>query len=837
MTGPLGARFTDVRLSTGEPFTVLYGPGVDDTFVGADYLERDLDAALWQLLRDEACPRVAFSSLRRPLYFLDPASEARSRPAAAPPRPPDQAPGQMRHPQLRGPLGGLVVRPRTPEPEPAQQETGPPRGLSDPFTVMTLQSYLTGQERTAVVFTEAENTLRHTTAVRHLDTFFSDWARHGDYHHPVVLVFAQPTFEACEEFVNRLGSYPGLAARLRRHASSRVGPPDEAELHRLVQRLRLRQGLAIGDWRRLDTTVRTMAAGQLNLRNWRGRLLSLGDTPLTAFGGLSATPGPDTPPDDRPAHERLAAMAGLDSVKKHLERIRLRMAALRRLHAEGRGTSAQPPSPHLVFSGPPGTGKTTVAGLVGEMYRELGVLRRGHVVTARMDDLVAGYVGQTAARTHAKVDEALDGVLFIDEAYGLSDQRDGFGGEAIQALLTRMENDRDRLVVIVAGYPEKMDEFLAADPGLSRRFAERIEFPDYPPDLLHTILLGDLRDRGLHWDTPVADQLLRAVTSMYDTRRPGFGNAGAMRDLGSDIFTEWAVRVDGDIARPLTVEDLPASVREHLARPVPEPGALLSALDTLVGLDSVREVLTGLAGRIRLRQARGQSVPAPPHMLFLGPPGTGKTTVARAVGAMLRDLGLLHTGHVVEVTRGDLVAEYVGQTAPRVVDAVHRALDGVLFIDEAYSLSTGSGLSGGDFGQEAIDTLTREMEHWNDRLVVIAAGYPREMDGFLRANSGLASRFTQRVEFRPYTTDELVEVLRRTVRADRFTLSPPAAEAAGRWLEERRRAAPDTFGNAREVRGLYGLMEQRLADRLGPDIAADADTVEFTAGDVPPPGT
>ncbi|MEU9573196.1 AAA family ATPase [Streptomyces massasporeus] len=875
MTTRLGSRFADLRLCVGEPFTVVYGPGVDDTFVGADFRERNLDAALWHLLRGQSCAYVAYSSQRRPLYFLDPESEARSRPsgralADPPPRPGEPAgsagrpgepagsaePERMRHPTLRGPLGRVVVRPRAEQrnaaPAGAQHvsfaadrsgppaEPGPPRALSDPFTVMTLAGYLADPpRRTAVVFTEVESTLRHTDATRPLDTFFSDWARHGDYDHPIVLVFARPTFAACVEYVESLHGYPGLAARLRRHAtpSARVGYPDEAELHRLVQRLRLCHGLRIGDWRELDSVVRAMAAQPLTVKNWRSNLLSLGDTPLTGKELTERGWLPRSGRDTRPAHEQLTGLAGLEPVKEHLQRLRKRVAAELLLSRAGLGKDAERASPHLLFAGSPGTGKTTVARLVGEMYRELGVLSRGHLVETRLDDLVAGFVGQTADRAGSKVDEAVGGVLFLDEVHGASDEGRSFLPEVIRTLLTRMENDRDRLVVIAAGYPDKIDEFLASDDGLPRRFGERITFPDYPPDVLHTILLRYLSARGLRWNDTMADHLMRVVAELYATRRPDFGNAGTMRNLSEKIFTEWAVRVGEDIEQPLTVEDLPEDYRPFLSRPAPGSSAWTSALDGMVGLGTVRSALTALDNRIRLRHARGKDLPAPPNMLFVGPPGTGKTTVARAVGAMFHALGLLRKGHVVETTRADLVAEYVGQTAPRVRAAVHRALDGVLFIDEAYSLTDGSGIQA-NFGKEAIDTLVREMEHWNDRLVVIAAGYPHEMKAFLRSNSGLASRFTERVEFPPYSTEELVEVLRRRCTADGYVLTPPAAERAGQWFD-RRRADPTQFGNAREVRGLFAAMESRLAGRLltaAPTAPTATDHSTFIADDVPTSG-
>jgi SpoVK/Ycf46/Vps4 family AAA+-type ATPase len=231
-----------------------------------------------------------------------------------------------------------------------------------------------------------------------------------------------------------------------------------------------------------------------------------------------------------------------------------------------------------------------------------------------------------------------------------------------------------------------------------------------------------------------------------------------------------------------------------------------------------------------MRQERGKKAFAPPHLLFSGPPGTGKTTVAQLAGDLFRGLGLLRKGHVVEVTRTDLVAEYVGQTAPRVRAAVERALDGVLFIDEAYSLVRDTGGQGG-FGAEAVDTLLREMEKWRGRLVVIAAGYPQEMKELLAFNPGLPGRFTTTVPFPGYTQDELVEILRRMAAESGDTLGPGTAERATQWLDELRWARGAAFGNAREVRRLVDLMEHRKGARWN----KGAKDSEYLPEDVPDP--
>nr|WP_308402139.1 AAA family ATPase [Streptomyces sp. RKAG293] len=724
---------------------------------------------------------------------------------------------------------------------------------------MTLLGYLQrARPRTAVVFSFAEELLEHTEAARPLASAMAQWAQHGDDGNLWVMVFRKPSLEDVAQYVEARRHFPlletfvrGQAALSGRPGTVRIDHPQGAELERLIHVARLRWGLRIEDWRELDSIVKALATHPRSTRTWRGSLRQLTNPPERALNGAVVRDilGGGAVTDHRDPWERLDALQGMDVIRNHFEQLRGVVEAMEELGA-GRPAGFEPPSLHLVFTGNPGTGKTTVAKLVGEIYRDLGLLSRGHVVEAKLPDLVAGFVGQTAGLTDATVDRALDGVLFIDEAYGLSDQQDGFGSEAIQVLLRRMEDDRARLVVVVAGYPDKMAEFLAANPGLASRFPEDnvLRFPDYPAEVLADIALRRLAGHGARAAEETEAQLRQIVDRLHETRDEAFGNARDMRTLADAVFTRWAARVRRRVTEPVLPEDIPERYAEYLDRPAPDPAALLAGLDAYVGLGPVREVLTSLTNRLRLRQARGQSGFAAPHLLFTGPPGTGKTTVARMVGTLFRDLGLLRKGHVVEAGRATLVGSYLGQTAPMVQQAVQDALDGVLFIDEAYSLVQDSQYGG--YGAEALDTLTLEMEKWRGRLVVIAAGYPREMDAFLAGNPGLPSRFAERVPFPHYAIKDLVEILSRMAAADGCTLGTGVPERAAAWLEDSQRTDPRGFGNARTVRKLLETMEGRMADRFvrgGGEFAKPDDPArhapgpaapsEFLPADVPdPPG-
>ncbi len=855
-----GGRIAALR-PTGDPVAIVFGAAVDDVFIGEDYIERRIDELLWERLHAEGFRRIVLSTNRSPVYFRDAESRRLARPADSPP--PARS-GGMRHFRNAGPMGATVVATR---PAAAQAQGGGgqggataaaqdritaalnegaarrPMAMSDPHVVMLLDHLMRQDDcPTAVVFTQAEESLSYQQAQRSLASVMADW-----FNRPsgnlCVLVFRQYTLGAVRDYVAGLGRFPRLESfiaqdmRAEGRGSVRVPPPDEAEMERLIQVMRCRQGFRLADWREAAALARAMTSRPDELaHHWQFRLKMLQAGEELSLETLRQRRWIEgTGPEAASAWERLLALRGLDEVKAHMEQMRWVVRAGRRLREEGRASGPRGSSNHLVFVGNPGTGKTTVARLVGEIYRDLGVLRRGHVVAADAEKLVAGYVGQTATRTNEAIDQALDGVLFIDEAYRLrGDNASGgadFGQEAIDTLLSRMEDDRDRLVVIVAGYPEKMDAFLDSNPGLRSRFPapNQIVFSDYDAGTLFSILLDMLSEMGMRLTTATEEELRQVTVGLHEHRRPGFGNARAMRDLAQEIYSAWAMRIQADTSRPVEPGDIPARYREKAVPPLAE---LLGEFDSLVGLAPVKEVISDLVYRLQLRQRRGAGGVAAPHMLFLGPPGTGKTTVARLVGKILLAVGVLRSGHVVEVSRADLVGRYIGETAIKTRAAIERAAEGVLFIDEAYSL-TRDQTDGRDFGQEAMDTLVQEMENRRGKLVVIAAGYPDQMERFLASNPGLPSRFTARVPFPDYSDADLGEILRRLCEREGFRLPPGVLDRAVAWFAVERRRQPGSFGNARAARGLFEIMEANLARRIGAESDDMAALTTFSGEDVP----
>ena len=261
--------------------------------------------------------------------------------------------------------------------------------------------------------------------------------------------------------------------------------------------------------------------------------------------------------------------------------------------------------------------------------------------------------------------------------------------------------------------------------------------------------------------------------------------------------------------------------------------AALDELANMVGLGSVKSEISTLVQRLRVEAARReQGLPVAPislHMVFTGPPGVGKTVVARLYGAILRDLGVLEKGHLVETDQAGLVAGYVGQTAIKTKAKIDEARDGILFIDEAYSLTPSDGRR--SYGQEAIDTLLKEMEDHRERLVVIVAGYPDQMRQFLASNPGLPSRFAKTIAFDSFNADDLLKILHTMARRDGLNIPHESDEALKTYFASIMQR--QDFGNARSARTLLERAREAQAARLAPLLGQrNIDLTEITHSDI-----
>ena len=268
----------------------------------------------------------------------------------------------------------------------------------------------------------------------------------------------------------------------------------------------------------------------------------------------------------------------------------------------------------------------------------------------------------------------------------------------------------------------------------------------------------------------------------------------------------------------------------------PLEGDPYQELDDLIGLESVKQEVRSLANFVKLqkqREAQGlKSAKVSYHLVFYGSPGTGKTTVARIVGRIYKDLGVLKKGHTVETDRAGLCGEYVGKTGPKTDTVISKALDGVLFIDEAYSLVPEGG-AGNDYGQEAISTILKRMEDYRDRLVVIVAGYKDEMQRFIDSNPGLQSRFNRYIDFPDYSSGELTDIFKMYMKKNQYTLAPDAEEYLKEQFEYAVAHKDRNFGNARFARNVFEKSIQQQANRLAGQTNLDKGRLsELTVEDL-----
>lgn len=472
---------------------------------------------------------------------------------------------------------------------------------------------------------------------------------------------------------------------------------------------------------------------------------------------------------------------------------------------------------HSIFTGNPGTGKTTVVNMLGRLYRAMGLLSKGHVLEVGRADLVGEFIGQTAPKVKKKIKEARGGILFIDEAYALyrKDSEKDYGREVIEVLIKEMSEGPGDIAIMGAGYPVEMDEFLHSNPGLKSRINYKFHFNDYIPEELMQIIDYYAEKKELTLSENARVELEKIITERYRNRDRTFGNARMAISMVNESKMNMARRLMSNPAvRELPEEDLSRiehidvleiikdATHKKLHLDVDE-GLLklcMQDLDELVGLVNVKNEINEMIKLVRYYNETDRDVlnKFSLHTVFTGNPGTGKTTIARIMGKIYKALGILERGHVLEVDRSELVAGYIGQTAIKAQDVINKAMGGVLFIDEAYSLAEES--SDNDFGSEAIDIILKEMEDKRGQFSVIVAGYPRPMTKFLESNPGLKSRFDRTLNFKDYTIEEMMDICKLMFSKESLTMDKEAETFMANFIGALMQTKDEFYGNAREIR-------------------------------------
>ena len=803
-------------------FLSLYGLGVSDSYLTANLQEVDLSFALVQSLKERGFSRIILTSPTRPIYFLDDISQELSQSflwAGGS----SQAGSSLDQTMQPGPFGSRIFMAGGGDSIKVNYES-----IGDTHLIRLLNAAMTELEgpATVIIFSQAETYFLRHQDQRTLSSILESWVSlPANNHNRCVFLFSANSYtELCDITPNlpipelRSSILRNRSTTLRNHHIHHIDGPRLDEASRLVSYIKR------SDWTEIDSSyeeqlTRQIAAEGESLQVWLSRLQTvtfINRSTAIEQAWFSQSNGDTTPP-----LERLEHLVGLEDIKTHITEL----AGWAASKVKMQSPKETAPLLHMIFMGNPGTGKTTVARLLGEVLFDMGILPRGHLVETKSADLVADYVGGTAIKTNEVIDRAIGGILFIDEAYSLSAKdRGGFGQEAVETLLTRMEDQRNAFIIILAGYPDQIRGFIQSNPGLSRRFPveNRFVFKDFTALELQAIFHHLITERGLTIPDDLQPIFTRIISGMASAAGSGFGNAGEMRNLVDSLERKCLSRMAHSRHKTnpiLARSDISLEFLSYLPAEIPPVESILQDLDNLVGLVEVKSFIRRKAARLQfdqLRQTISSSNQASliQHLIFTGNPGTGKTTVARLFGQMYASLGLLRKGHVVEVSMPDLVAGYVGQTAGKVLDQVEKALDGVLFIDEAYALVRGNSMFQGSFGQEVIDTLVKAIEDHRHRLLVIMAGYTREMDSLLRTNPGLKSRFAPPLVFPDLQTDDLGQLLDHLLREDHLVIQADAAQELLSQLENKRLTDPATFGNARDLISTYERVKDRLAERV-----------------------
>ena len=476
---------------------------------------------------------------------------------------------------------------------------------------------------------------------------------------------------------------------------------------------------------------------------------------------------------------------------------------------------------HMLFVGNPGTGKTTVAKMAADLFFRMGVIKTNKLVSVKPSDLVSEWIGGTGTKAMEVIRRAYNGVLFIDEAYGIANM--DRGDELMNVLLQEMENNGHRLIVILAGYTDEMRELLKSNSGLGSRISQELKFRDYTQEELAEIFLQMAGKDGFTIAPDARDELDMCIGALMT--RGFFGNARDIRNMLQDLKEVWskdyytAVTEKGMAPEDMKKVFLPSHF-EKIMPPRKEVG-----INDLIGLKVLKKKL-----EVFKRQAMYQKYLREKgftnlsdfsmHMVFTGNPGTGKTSVAKLIADDLYSIGMLKTNRLVVAERKDLVG-IRGDTAQKTADMVKKAVGGVLFIDEAYALS------GDRFGgDDCIEVLLTAMEEHKSDTVFIFAGYVDEMREFVASNPGLQSRIGYTFHFDDYSPKELTQIYAEKMKKMGFTVSEDALKQVTDIMEYFQDM--EHFGNGRFVNH---VIHQTISQRAGRDFTKQYRDIE--AEDIP----
>lgn len=730
---------------------------------------------------------------------------------------------------FQGPLGGKLKKEKevTQEKEEQIKESFGEysKKMNDIDIVKAFDTILKNKSiKTAIIFSNYDDFRKHTKqeVLREFSSTINSWNELKFDNENIVIFILPKRMELIKEN-DRYDTWELLNNR-QKTGTFNISLPNKDEIVNIINHYRILKELEV-DFLNFDeicdTLVRVSREKNLDLNFIAGKIKRISDRKVSINKTEIEKEFEITM--DKQGIEKLSSMQGVEDVKEEIERLvffankkqeefkqktsPLAQDEVSRIIPKRVYNALKDVNLNIALVGNPGTGKTTIAKIVSEIYKENNILEVGHLIEAKASDLIAGYVGQTAINTQNVINSAIGGVLFIDEAYKLNSN--DFGKEAIDTLVEAITQRAGEFAVIIAGYPKEISEFMEKNPGLQRRFANNIKLKDYKPEILEKIFKDKMKKESYSFDSELEELFPHFLRNWYDARdEKNFGNAGAVLNL----FQDMAKNAIFKNSKELKKEDIKdEKLKQYLKMQTDDTmDSAMQKLDGIVGLNSVKEQVRTIINSIKMEKLRNKdSKVLAGHYIFKGNPGTGKTTVARIFASVLKNLKVLPKGHLIEVTREDLVAGYVGQTAEKTKKILEESLGGILFIDEAYSLSKGGE---NDFGKEAIDTIVPFMENNLDKFTLIVAGYSDDMDKFLNANTGLKSRFNNNIVFEDYTEDELLEIYKGFAKNENFILDVGVEEKIKDIFKELKN--DKHFGNGRVARQLFASHLSKLNNRI-----------------------
>lgn len=526
------------------------------------------------------------------------------------------------------------------------------------------------------------------------------------------------------------------------------------------------------------------------------------------------------------SEKKLDGLVGLSEIKESIKKIKAYALA---------NKNSRDLNIHMCFLGNPGSGKTEVARYIADILYENGILPTNRMIEVDRNGLVSQYYGATAEKASRVIESAWGGVLFIDEAYSLINpdaSQSDYGKEAVDTLVKAMEDYRGKFCVILAGYKNEMLKMLSPNPGFNSRIQFMLDFPNYSRDELKEIANLMLGQRQYS----IGDEAMNRILDITDIKRkePNFANARELRNILDQVIMCQNLRCLGSDDHEIGLVDVNKYIGDaKLILPTSDgkkEGSVLTGeqeLDRLIGLATVKRMIKKIkAYAKRNKDSDGFNL----HMCFYGNPGTGKTEVARILSRILYDAGVLGEAKLVETDAHGLLGRCVGETAPKTEAKINEAMNGVLFIDEAYRLS-GSAESGSsaNYSEEAISVLLKEMEDHRGQFCAILAGYRDEMRDMLKLNPGFKSRIQFNLEFPDYNRDELREISKCFLSKRKYEIKENALELL-LDITEYYRNKPN-FANARTVRNIVDqvIMDQNLRteDSAGDNVIIVDDVEDY----------